>query len=320
LTIANPSHWYQRSGSTLVTTTSETSLSVSAGVSAGWLFPVVEPAALAAVVQVRALFTLSGPQNNVDCYMRIGNTVLANAAAWDSTLPSPFDSGLGGGVVTFTVPFRAAWNAISRGAIGGVELRFVDTGGFTRTVSNVQLDYTLAVQRYPTSGTIVVGGKTVQTTTWLAETRGRFSVGGHPVEYTTFPTTGRVAFGGTTNEGTIYATSGTVQIGGKTRLQVNWPTRGGVAFGGATRDLNRYVVPLRLKAAKVSSDVGFMWVPVYLQLPISDHVADWPWEFYYPDGRKIPFLIRNRVGHQVRALVYMRPSVTMAQDFFCRVG
>ena len=318
--LTSPSHWYQRSGSSLVTTTVETTLSVSSGASAGWLFPVVEPEMLAAVVQVRALFTLTGPQNNVNCYLRLGNTVLANAAAWDSTLPSPFDTGLGGGVVTFTVPFRALWNAISRGTIGGVELRMVDTIGGTRTVSNVQLDYTLAVQRYATSGTIAVDAKTFQQTTWLAQTNGLVQFGSRPIEYTRAPTTGLIEFGGATNEGTIYATSGLVVVGGNTRSQANWPTRGQVAFGLKTTDKNRYVVPLRLKAAKVTQDVGWMWIPVYLQLPVDDHVADWPWEFYYPDGRKIPFMIRNRVGHQVRALVYMRPSVTTAQDFFVRVG
>ena len=318
--LANPSHWYQRSGSSLVTTTVETTLSVSSGASAGWLFPVVEPELLAAVVQVRALFTLTGPQNNVNCYLRLGNTVLANAAAWDSTLPSPFDTGIGGGVVTFTVPFRALWNAISRGTIGGVELRMVDTGGFTRSVSNVQLDYTLAVQQYPTSGTIAVGANTLQQTTWTAQTNGEVQFGRWLQEYTRVPSSGLIEVGAATNEGTIYATNGLVVVGGNTRSQVNWPTRGQVAFGLKTTDKNRYVVPLRLKAAKVTQDVGWMWIPVYLQLPVDDHVADWPWEFYYPDGRKIPFMIRNRVGHQVRALVYMRPSVTTAQDFFVRVG
>jgi hypothetical protein len=218
------------------------------------------------------------------------------------------------------VPFRALWNAISRGTIGGVELRMVDTIGGTRTVSNVQLDYTLAVQRYPTSGTIAVDAKTFQQTTWSAQTNGLVQFGSRPIEYTKAPTSGLIEVGGATKEGTIYATSGLVVVGGNTRSQANWPTRGQVTLGLKTTDKNRYVVPLRLKAAKVTQDVGWMWIPVYLQLPVDDHVADWPWEFYYPDGRKIPFMIRNRVGHQVRALVYMRPSVTTAQDFFVRVG
>jgi hypothetical protein len=118
----------------------------------------------------------------------------------------------------------------------------------------------------------------------------------------------------------IYATTGLTAVGGDINLRVYWRTNGGVGFGGATRSSNRFLVPLRLKAALVASDVGYMWIPVYLQLPVDDHVTDRPWEFLYPGGQKIPHLIRNLVGHQVRALVYMRPSVTQAQDFFCRVG
>ena len=93
----------------------------------------------------------------------------------------------------------------------------------------------------------------------------------------------------------------------------------GTEIGAESEVSSAYLIPLKLLAGKVTSDLGYMWIPVFLNLParLED---DEPWEFFYPDNTPIPYLIRNRAKRQVRAMVYMRPDQFLEQDFFCRVG
>lgn len=98
------------------------------------------------------------------------------------------------------------------------------------------------------------------------------------------------------------------------------PARVAGVLGESAIERLRYLVYLRLAAGKVVKDVGYMWVPVVLQLPADPLLADWPWSFFYPGGRRIPFIVRNRVEREVHALVYMRPSPSVAQDFYVRIG
>lgn len=131
---------------------------------------------------------------------------------------------------------------------------------------------------------------------------------------------GDAEFASTTREGRIVPVRADIQLGTQFVGQRKQRIYGAGQFGDRTTDKLRHIVQLRLKAGKVASDVGYMWIPVYLQLPDDPLVADFPWEFFYIDGTPIPHLIRQEVDRQVRALVYMRPSVAVAQGFYARVG
>jgi hypothetical protein len=208
-----------------------------------------------------------------------------------------------------TRDYRVLWASINRGPVAGLQII---------GPSDTRLELEAVYEPEPMDVRSSFGG---YARFGIAQASTGTAVVGDTTRYRTIArSSGTAILGGETLEGSIFGTSGTVLVGDRTSIAVYWPTRGRVALGGATRDKNRFVVPLRLKAGMVDQDVGYMWVPVYLQLPEDPHVADWPWEFYYPNGRKIPFMRRNRVAHQVRALCYMRPSVTQTQEFYCRVG
>jgi hypothetical protein len=251
--------------------------------------------------------------------LRLTSQVLASAADWESTITDPISATPVFNGIDITRAYRLKWAAINWGTVEGVEFRTADIGIGRFPFGGVTLELHVVVDG-PELAEAQIGNATQSFTRIVRASTGRAAVSSKPKSLTRYSTSGLPTFGSATQSGLIYQTRGLVTIGQATEIQVFWRTNGQLRFGAATTDRNRYVTPLRLKAGKVTQDVGYMWVPVYLQLPVDAHVADWPWEFYYPDGTKIPHLIRNRVGHQVRALVYMRPSVTQSQDFFCRVG
>ena len=254
---------------------------------------------------------------SVDLEMRFVDGGGAGITSWTAVTTGGQETVAPGYVLLQSVDisreYRLLWQSLSRGTVPGIEIRGPNVPSMVLEIEAVYEPEAMDVRA-------AIGGDTVQITITEVESSGTVAMGGLPRSRSLLRNVAIAELGGSTLEGSIFGTSGQVIVGGRTRLSVYWPTRGRVALGGSTREINRFVVPLRLKAAKVTKDVGYMWIPVYLQLPVDEHIADWPWEFYYPDGRKIPFVIRNRVDHQVRALVYMRPSVSATQDFFCRVG
>jgi hypothetical protein len=256
--------------------------------------------------------------------LRFTSQVLASATDWQSTESSPVTLGGAATSVVYTHAditraYRVAWAALGYGAVPGIEFRTADLGTGSPFFGGVSLEMEV-IQDLPDSGNATLGGETVTFTQVIRPSTGLVTTGASNRFRTFAPTRGVVEVGAATRSGLIFQTSGLVAFSDRTRTASYWRTSGRVAISAETTDRNRYVTPLRLRAGRVVQDVGYMWVPVYLQLPVDDHVSDWPWEFYYPDGTKIPHMVRNRVGHQVRALVYMRPSVTQSQDFFCRVG
>jgi hypothetical protein len=263
----------------------------------------------------RLRFALQEPDPAVDLEMRFVDSAGAGLTDWVSVTPggqeTPQPTYVLIGSVDVTNAYRSLWVSLALGLVPGVQIRGPN-------VPTMQLEIEAVYRAEATDVRAVVGGFAQFAIT--QESTGLVRLGDRTRYLTLARSSGTAILGGATLEGSIFGTSGTVLVGDRTSIAVYWPTRGRVALGGATRDKNRFVVPLRLKAGMVDQDVGYMWVPVYLQLPEDPHVADWPWEFYYPNGRKIPFMRRNRVAHQVRALCYMRPGVTQTQEFYCRVG
>lgn len=258
--------------------------------------------------------------------LRVTSTPLATASDWDTT--DPVSNITQGGqaitppiaypnVLDITRAWRVAVAALGGASPSGLELRTGTLGAWRISAFTLVSQWRLDT---PIDPRAVFGGDTTTSTVISAASSGRVAMGEFVRDRTIMRPNPFVEIGGATKQGLIYQTSGRLLVGDKIDLRVLWRTNGRAAIGGKTTERNRFVVPLRLKAGMVDEDVGYMWIPVYLQLPDDGHVASRPWEFYYPTGQKIPHLIRNTVDHQVRALVYMRPKVAQSQDFYCRVG
>lgn len=106
-------------------------------------------------------------------------------------------------------------------------------------------------------------------------------------------------------------------LGDEIRPVMGYRPTEGVEFDGVATLSISSQCRLRLAAGVVDSDVGYLWVPVYLTLPRDINT----YRFLNIDGTKIPHITRSG-GHsdnEVRAMVYLRPSSTTYYDFIIEV-
>lgn len=74
---------------------------------------------------------------------------------------------------------------------------------------------------------------------------------------------------------------------------------------------------LKLKAGSVDTDVGFLYVPVYLRMGEVDTSR---YEFLTLSGDTIPHFVRSQRDNEVRAMVYLKPDPLTDYEFIVRVG
>ena len=118
---------------------------------------------------------------------------------------------------------------------------------------------------------------------------------------------GGVVGGGTASNNqiiNIVATGGAVTAGAATVNEVDAP------------EVEPELCKLTLQAGMVASDVGYFYVPVFLNTSVDTTNFD----FLTMAGKPIPYYTRKTEDNNVQAMVYLRPSPTIDYNFVLRVN
>lgn len=143
---------------------------------------------------------------------------------------------------------------------------------------------------------------------------------------------GGVVGGGTASNNqiiNIVATGGAVTAGAATVNEVegsetyNEVATGGIVASGAATvnevdapEVEPELCKLTLQAGMVASDVGYLYVPVFLNTSVDTTNFD----FLTMAGKPIPYYTRKTEDNNVQAMVYLRPSPTIDYNFVLRVN
>jgi hypothetical protein len=86
---------------------------------------------------------------------------------------------------------------------------------------------------------------------------------------------------------------------------------GGSLLGGSVY----HICPLRLDSGRITTDIGWIWLPCYLATDSGTPVA---LEFFDELDRHIPHIVRSQRDNQIRTYVYLRPWKDNVVNFFVR--